>query len=373
MSDAQVEGLADLLNAETEQQRRQAFDQMEGSLHDIYVKWSQDLLRLVAQCEACVDFGDSGDVGDDEVEDLRIVRQKVTCLVENVEGHLRSAVAGERLRNGVRVAIVGRPNVGKSSLLNVLLRRPAAIVSNMAGTTRDAIETHLDVGGYPVILTDTAGLRLGSEDMVELEGMKRTIDVAQVADVVIFVINPEDLLDLSRAPEEASNQLINSYRSLSSSISGTEESSASYLAPRLVFVCNKIDLIQGEQDYLNQSLSKLGRVCCFVSCKTGAGLEEFFNSLSLQVASACSCDQVGGSSGSMPPLTRARHRHHLKNAAKHLRAYLDDTDPLLSTQAPLVVQAHHLSLALKELGLLSGQITSSSVLDKIFQDFCIGK
>src|SRR5262249_35857192 len=160
----QAEGVADLVAAETEAQRRQALRQLDGALGELYQGWSQRLLRLLAHLEAVIDFPDEDLPPEIEQE----IAGNTAAMADEIDRHLADNHRGERLRDGIAVAIVGPPNAGKSSLLNALARREAAITSPIAGTTRDVIEVAIDLGGYPVILADTAGLR-ESADEIEQE------------------------------------------------------------------------------------------------------------------------------------------------------------------------------------------------------------
>ncbi|XP_067416191.1 tRNA modification GTPase GTPBP3, mitochondrial isoform X2 [Emydura macquarii macquarii] len=168
----EVEGLGDLIHAETEAQRRQALRQMEGELGQLYQRWSEELTKALAHVEAFIDFSEDDNLEEDV---LAGVDTAVQTLQREVTGHLQDGRRGERLRGGVHVVIAGPTNAGKSSLLNLLSRRPVAIVSPVAGTTRDVVESALNIGGYPVVLSDTAGLRQ-SQDAVEQEGMSRARD-----------------------------------------------------------------------------------------------------------------------------------------------------------------------------------------------------
>jgi len=195
----EVEGLADLVNAETEAQCRQALAQAEGSLRALYEGWRADLLQAQALIEAGLDFADEGDV----VADVTAKADPIVAKLTNAMARHLSDRSGERLRGGLKVAIAGAPNAGKSSLLNALAKRDAAIVSEEAGTTRDIIEVHLDLGGVPVMLIDTAGLR-EAEGKIEAEGIKRALARASEADLVLWVVdasNPQ--WDLPRALEPA--------------------------------------------------------------------------------------------------------------------------------------------------------------------------
>ncbi len=185
-----VEGLADLIAAESESQRRQALSQLSGVLGSLYDGWRHDLTRALAHVEAAIDFSDQ-DLPDNLVDP---VRHTIEGVHSAISLHLDDNYRGERLRDGLFVTIVGAPNVGKSSLLNRLARREAAIVSDHAGTTRDVIEVHMDLGGLPVTVADTAGLREGADDHsgidpVEIEGMRRSLARAEAADLKIAMFD----------------------------------------------------------------------------------------------------------------------------------------------------------------------------------------
>ena len=181
-----AEGLDDLIHADTEAQRRQALRQFKGLLGDRADDWRQRIIEASALVEAGIDFSDEGDVPDDLVAPAG---DKIAGLRHEIEAALAASVRGERLREGLVVAIAGPPNAGKSTLLNRLARREAAIVSPHAGTTRDVIEVHLDLGGYPVVLLDTAGIR-DTSDPIEEEGVRRARERAAEADLVLWLTEP---------------------------------------------------------------------------------------------------------------------------------------------------------------------------------------
>ncbi|MBM3570890.1 MAG: tRNA uridine-5-carboxymethylaminomethyl(34) synthesis GTPase MnmE, partial [Alphaproteobacteria bacterium] len=187
----EVEGIADLIAAETSAQRRQAVRQMSGALGQIYENWHRGLMRLLAHAEADIDFAD---------EELPTglaerVNQDIRVMAAEMAAYLADQRRGERLRDGYRVGILGAPNVGKSTLLNALAQRDAAIVSARAGTTRDVIEIHLDLNGYPVVLADTAGFRTSPDD-IEIEGMRRALAWAEGADLNLILVDPTTEQDM---------------------------------------------------------------------------------------------------------------------------------------------------------------------------------
>jgi tRNA modification GTPase len=322
----EVEGLADLINAETEAQRRQALAQAEGSLRALYEGWRADLVRAQALIEAGLDFADEGDVIAD-----------VAAKADPVVAQLRAAIArhladksGERLRDGFRVVIAGAPNAGKSSLLNALAKRDAAIVSEEAGTTRDVIEVHLDLGGVPVMLIDTAGLR-EAEGKVEAEGIRRALARAGDADLVLWIVD-------ATAPQW------DAPRGIASGQPGEG-------GPTAVAVLNKIDLAPGEGS---------SRDALRVSAKTGEGVEQLVDMLAEKAA--LGTGQVAGT----PVLTRARHRMELEAALAALERYGD------RALAP-ELKAEELRIAAHHLGRLTGRIDVEELLGAIFAEFCIGK
>jgi tRNA modification GTPase len=319
----EAEGIADLVAAETEQQRRLALQQMDGALHRLYEDWRTLGLSTLAHLEAAIDFPD---------EDLppgiaNQVRDGVVQLQAEIGAHLEDR-RGERLREGVHIAIIGPPNAGKSSLLNLLARRDAAIVSETAGTTRDVIEVHLDLGGWPVVLADTAGLR-DSGDAIEQEGVRRARARAAGADLRVLV------LDASGDWEAARRDLIGS--------------TANWNEARDIVVVNKVDL----------AAPTAAEDIVALSAKSGAGLPE----LLARVERSTSLLMEEGAAA--PPFTRARHREALSEAHAALgRA-------LVAPEVALV--AEDLRLALRALGRITGTVRVEELLDVIFRDFCIGK
>lgn len=318
-----AEGLADLVAAETEAQRSQALRQMQGELGRLYEDWRQRLVENLAHLEAAIDFSDEDLPGDL----VGRVREAVGKLSEEIGGHLADGHRGERLRDGFHIAILGPPNVGKSSLLNRLARRDAAIVAETAGTTRDVIEVHLDLGGYPVILADTAGLR-DSEDLVEAEGVRRAARRGRESDLRLVV------LDAAVWPE-------------------VDPPAREVIDAEAVVVVNKIDLREPEPP-----LKFEGRSVHSVSALTGRGLDGLVERLASTVA-----ERFAG--GGAPVLTRARHRQALETCRDALDRYLRAKADELA--------AEDLRLAVRALGRITGRVDVEDLLDVIFRDFCIGK
>ena len=308
----QAEAIADLVDAQTEEQRRQALAQYDGALAELYEGWRARLIMALGRAEAAIDFSDDG-VGEAEFD---AAREAAIHLSQEIQAHLDDAGRGEALREGVRLAIIGPPNAGKSSLLNTLAKRDAAIVSDMPGTTRDVIEVHLDLGGVLVIAADTAGLR-DSRDAVEVEGVRRALARAREAHLILL------LLDGSVPTPQAD------------ALSNLRE-------PDLV-VWNKADLAP------HDGIS--------ISLKTGEGISMLQDLLQQKVQQKFAAGP--------PALTRPRHRAALTEALAAL-------DRVLAAAAPELL-AENLRLAMRAVGRITGRVDVEEVLDFVFRDFCIGK
>jgi tRNA modification GTPase len=304
----EAEAVGDLIEAETAGQARQALRQLEGELGAVLRGWAGRLRWLLAQQEALIDFPDE-DLPDD-VEDTIVA--EIAALGREIARHLDDGRRGERLREGLVFAIAGPPNVGKSSLMNALAERDVAIVSPLPGTTRDAIEARVVLGGVPVTLVDTAGLR-DTGDAIEAEGVRRALARAAAADLVVTV--------------------------------GDAGSGVAPVAG--VRVCNKIDLGGAVPD------GALG-----VSALTGAGMDALRDWLAME---ARALTEASGP----PKLTRARHRAALMEALERLRGAADARLPEL--------RAEDLRLALRALGRITGEVGVEDILGDIFGKFCIGK
>ncbi len=314
-----AEGVIDLVEAETEMQRRQALRQAEGALARLYDGWRATLVDLLARVEAEIEFPDE----DLNVTVTEAIRPQISPLHDEMSQHLADQHRGERLRDGVSVAIVGAPNAGKSSLLNALARRDAAIVSATEGTTRDVIEVHLDLGGYPVLVADTAGLRAAPE-AVEAEGVRRALDRGAQADLVLNVVDATDPQPLPAA-----------------------------LAARgadLVVVWNKTDLAPLPADAGTDALA--------VSAETGTGLGGLLARLQAAVA-----DRFEGAGEAV--MTRERHREAVTACVACLERAMAAELPELA--------AEDLRLAARALGRVTGRVDVEELLDVVFREFCIGK
>jgi tRNA modification GTPase len=323
-----VEGLADLVAAETEAQRRQAFQHLRGLLGERAEGWRQRLIEALALVEAGIDFSDEADVPQD------LMARSLELIQPLADEIARAGVGqGERLREGLRVAIAGPPNAGKSTLFNRLARRDAAIVSPFPGTTRDVLEVHLDLGGYPVTVLDTAGIR-EADDPVEREGVRRASEQAAAADLVVWVVDAtarEQERSACRSPQVSRGA-------------------------RTWIVVNKIDLADRSNDFKFITKNEIH----FISSLTGDGVDEFVNAL------------ARFAEGFFPPepvlVTRERQRGHLREAAAALQLAQE-----AARDGREEIMAEHLRLATRALGKLLGRVDVEDILDVIFRDFCIGK
>lgn len=319
-----AEAVADLIDAETQAQKAQALSQMGGALSRLYEGWTSRLTAALAHMEADIEFPDE-DMPDGVSP---AVVQQVQALRDEISAHLDDNRRGERLRDGVQIAVIGAPNAGKSSLVNALARRDVAIVSDMAGTTRDVIEVHLDLGGYPVILADTAGLRpdqIGddAQDLIESEGIRRALERAEAADIKLLLFD-------GSAPCPDVHTL-------------------NVLDETCVLAVNKSD-----DKHLDFALDS----GIWVSVKNGDGFDDLMEALQARIEAI-----VGRSE--TPALTRKRHRAALEEAQESLARGLNAPLPEL--------MAEDLRLGVRAIGRITGRVDVEDLLDVIFNDFCIGK
>jgi tRNA modification GTPase len=325
----EVEGLADLVAAETEAQRRQAMRQANGALGRLYEDWRDRLVRTLAHLEAAIDFPDE----DLPPEILDGARDAVKGLLGDVSRHLDDGHRGERVRDGISVALIGPPNAGKSSLLNRLAGRDAAIVSTEAGTTRDVIEVALDLGGFPVMLADTAGLR-EADGAVEAEGVARAKARAETSDIRLAVI------DIDRVEEDL--------RALEDLLDETD-----------LVALNKADR-KGELE-LSEIVAAASRTrpVHVISATTGQGLDALLETLEARVSTRFDLREA-------PTLSRARQRLALEDVRGHLASALE-------AKGPIELFVEDMRLASRALGRVTGRVDVEDILDTVFADFCIGK
>ncbi len=330
----EAEALSDLIQAETETQRRLALRLATGAGRDRYQDWTQRLIRVLAVIEAAVDFPED-DLPDGMLERNEI---EIRCLIDEFQQDMDLGALSHGIRDGVRITILGAPNVGKSSLLNRLAGREAAIVSHRAGTTRDVIEVRLDLGGFVVVLSDTAGLR-ETEDDIEEEGVQRALKAADTADLILWL---EELPDINTVKRD-------SIRTLPASLSDRAEDVLTVHTKRDLWPHSASpETFKSDPDISFHTVSTL----------TGEGLNELLS----HISTLCS-DRYGRAAQAVA--VRTRHRDALGRAVIALNQSLE--------QPELALSGEDVRVSLTELGRITGRVDVESVLNVVFAEFCIGK
>ena len=320
-----AESIGDLIAAETEIQRKQAIKIMSGASHKKFNEWREGLLKILSNVEAKIDFPDD-DLPKDILKNIKLNSEKIKLEILKT---LEDEKVGERIREGFKIAIVGPSNVGKSSLLNYLSRREVAIVSEIAGTTRDVIEAHLNINGYPVVVSDTAGIR-DSKDEIEKKGIKLALKKADDADLNIVVIEPKNgnftgfLKDL--------------------------------VSDKSILVINKSDL--GIENIV-KDFKKYNPI--YISIKDEKNVDQLIYEIKNKLK-----NQFNGSGEIF--ITRERHREHLKKCIYHLDNFKNQ-----NAEEDFDKAAEDLRLATRHLGKIVGKVDVEEILGSIFNDFCIGK
>ena len=310
-----IEAMGDLINAQTELQHNQALSQMDGSLNKLYLSWRKSLIELVAYLEADIDFAEE-DIPDDV---LKNINEKIEKLLAEMNEHINQRNQGEILRDGYRVAIVGTPNVGKSSLINLLANRDVAIVSDREGTTRDALEVRLNIAGFPVVFTDTAGLRQTSDE-IEKKGIEITQKKIDEANLVIELFDDPTKLN--------------------------------FHDERLT-ILNKCDLHNKENKTYDRAIN--------ISVTTGDGIDHLIKQISDKVS-----NNFGSYSDTIPTKTR-----YILGVQNSIQSLLNAKTIDLKNNSELMVE--ELRLAIQEIGKITGHVDVEEYLEVIFKDFCIGK
>ena len=320
-----AESIADLISAETEIQRLQAVKIMNGKSSDKFNELREKLLKLLSFVEAKIDFPE-----EDLPEDNLIkIKQDSSDVLNEINKILNDQKVGEIIREGFKIAIVGPTNAGKSSLLNNLSNREVAIVSEIAGTTRDVVETHLNIDGYPVIISDTAGIR-DSKDEIEKKGIKLSLNKAENADLKLVVVDAKSI-DLSGFLND-------------------------FLKNDAILVINKSDLLK---EKLNPEIEKLNHV--LISLKDNSNIDKLIEKIKENLKNKFISEED-------ILITRERHRQHLIQCVDHLNNFVDKNDKNDFDKA-----AEDLRLATRQLGMIVGKVDVEEILGSIFNDFCIGK
>lgn len=318
----EAEGLADLIDAETSEQQKYAIRQMEGNLKNLYTSWRENLVKVLSYLEAYIDFPEE-DIPENLYKDIL---NTVFKIKEEIEKHLQGNNVSERLKNGFRVVIAGAANAGKSSLINALTQKNTMIVSDIAGTTRDAVDVSLDIAGYPVIITDTAGIRK-TDNPIEKIGIEIALEKINNADMVIALYDAsEKFFDNKIIPQTTEN---------------------------IIYVANKADKLTQEE---KNKISKHNHI--LISAKYGEGINILIDKIVEIIKS-------NFTSSSNTLITRERYRVALFNCLENLNNFSLDKEIELS--------AEDIRLACRYIGQITGQVKVDEILDNIFGSFCIGK
>ena len=320
-----AESIADLISSETEIQRQQAIKIMNGKSADQFNFLREKLLKILSHVEAKIDFPEE----DLPRNILDEIKNSLKEVIKKIEKILNDQKVGERIREGFKIAILGPTNAGKSSLLNHLSNRDVAIVSEIAGTTRDVIETHLNIDGYPVIISDTAGIR-DSKDEIEKKGIKLSLNRAEEADLKLVVVDAKklDFTDVLKG----------------------------LLDQNAILVINKSDLLEKEID---SEIKKINHV--LISIKENKNIDQLISKIKNNLKNKfITSDDI--------LITRERHRQHLEQCLDHLKNFNKKNDDEDFDKA-----AEDLRLATRHLGMIVGKVDIEEVLGSIFNDFCIGK
>ncbi|WP_353272347.1 tRNA uridine-5-carboxymethylaminomethyl(34) synthesis GTPase MnmE [Wolbachia endosymbiont (group A) of Urophora cardui] len=325
----QIEGIADLIDAETKMQAKQAIKQISGELERLYSNWRQRLITIQSKIEAYIDFpediwAEKEDIWAEKSE-LKKINNEVQSLVQLIQEHLNDNRRGERLREGLHIVITGEPNVGKSTLFNFLAKRDIAIVSEYAGTTRDVLEAHIDIGGYPIILSDTAGIR-ESSDPIESEGISRAKKRSFEADLRIELFPFEQRYNIN---------------------CNVVNSDTIYVLSKADDAINDRNILIGDVDFLPISILK------------GIGTNKLISLIKKKA------EEKFGHDRDTPVITRQRHRSHMQKALEHLQRFNIDN--------PIELISEDLRLAAFELGAVIGIINVEEILSSVFSNFCVGK
>ena len=320
-----AESIADLISSETEIQRKQALEIMSGKSSDRFTSWRKKLLKILSHVEAKIDFPDE----DLPKNIIKEIQKTSNIVLKEIEKTLDDQKVGERIREGFKIAIVGPPNSGKSSLLNYLSKRDVAIVSEIAGTTRDVIETHLNLDGYPVIVSDTAGIRR-SKNEIEKKGIKIALKRAEDSDLKLVIVSAKNL-DFTSVLKKL-------------------------LSTNAVLIVNKSDLVKGK---LNSKYKKYEHV--LISIKKNSNLNKLIKKIKSKLKNKFTTTKD-------ILITRERHRQNLISCAQHLVKFKKK-----KLSQDFDKAAEDLRLAARHLGMIVGQVDVEELLASIFNDFCIGK
>ncbi len=311
----QVEAVADLIDAETKSQQRLALSNTNGKLSKLYNSWREKLVKILAWCEASIDFSD------DEMPQNIIEKNdaELKILIKEIEEHIKTSASAQLIKQGLKVVIIGKPNVGKSSIFNKIIGENKAIVSNIAGTTRDIVDASLDIDGFKVNISDTAGLNEKTNDRIEKKGIKKALDIASKADIKIYMIDGIKSIDNTKIDKDT------------------------------IVVFNKID---------KKQIANLPKNIIPISVKNGTNWDKFWNIFTKKIKGKMKIH-------SDATLTQQRYKNALANCIIFLKDAIKENE--------IDLKAENIRLACDEIGKITGKIYFNELLDKIFSSFCLGK
>ncbi|UWI82998.1 tRNA uridine-5-carboxymethylaminomethyl(34) synthesis GTPase MnmE [Wolbachia endosymbiont of Howardula sp.] len=319
-----IEGIADLIDAQTAIQARQAIRQMSGALENVYNIWRTTLINIQSKILVYMDFPEEIPI---DINELKEINNIVQSLILSIQDHINDK-RGERIREGgLHIVLTGEPNVGKSTLFNVLVKRDAAIVSKFPGTTRDILESHLEIGGFPIILSDTAGIR-ESIDPIELEGIRRAQKIALDADLRILLLPFTQNVTLMAQVHQDNNT---------------------------IYVFSKADTINNDESIFINGIEWIP-----ISILSGIGIRKLLAVIQHKIEQKFACNIKDH-----PLITRQRHRNCMQHALDYLQNF--------NLNNPIELMLENIRLAARELDIMTGIISNEEILDNIFSNFCIGK
>ena len=331
---SQAESIVDLINSKTEMEAKESVNQLEGYLSSKIKEIEQEMLDIMVNIEVTIDYPEY-DV--EEVTNNQALEQlkKIKSLLEKLENSFEK---GKILRNGIKTVILGKPNAGKSSLLNLMLKEDRAIVSDIEGTTRDSIEEYINVDGIALKLVDTAGIR-ETDDVIEKLGIEKSMKLADKADLIIAI------LDNSRELDENDNKIL------------------SYIKDKkAIIILNKVDIKQKNQE-IEEKTSDLCKPIIKISAKNGIGLDDLYN----EIIKLFQFNELSNSNELL--ITNERHKKQIKKAKENIEKSIETIEMFM----PVDIISIHIKQALSDLGEITGENVSENIINEIFARFCLGK
>ncbi|KAL4484230.1 hypothetical protein ABPG72_003514 [Tetrahymena utriculariae] len=348
----EVEGLADLLNSETESQRIQSTQQFLGKSSQILENWRFQLIRALAHAEAFIDF--ESDQDDVEFNILGKTQENVKQVIKEINEQLSDRNRGEILRDGMKISIIGKPNAGKSTLLNCLVKRDIAIVSEIPGTTRDALSVSLNISGFPIILYDTAGIRY-TKDVIEEKGVNKALQHARESDLNIWIIDIEDV-----EKQADGSHIVQDIQEISEILKSNQNT--------LIFI-NKIDKANSQQLITDITIrEKKFKIDGQISAQQNQNINFLLDTLTKKINERLDITDGMISSGTTSIITQTRHRLELQKCLEHLEIFSRNKQNL-----PVDIVCEELRQAVNCIGRVTGRVDVEEVLDVLFSEFCIGK